>query len=167
MDDLVARSTPWSAETVPTQRHGSTSSQRPGTAVSPSSTSLLLASSCIGERRDGRMATEKFKWVHLTTKHVSSINMHHVSDAQHAANGASAAEQSPDLAHDSPQFIKKLSSVTYFKAVSCSSCESGGILVEVQKFIDARRHMRQSFDSMQTTKILRSGHRDILKLVTS
>ena len=35
--------------------------------------------------------------------------------AQHAANGTSAKEQSPDLAHDSPQFLRKRSSLIYFK----------------------------------------------------
>ena len=30
------------------------------------------------ESRNGRMAKEKLTWVHLTTQHVSSINMHHV-----------------------------------------------------------------------------------------
>ena len=42
--------------------------------------------------------------------------------AQHAANGTSAREQSPDLAHDSPQFLKKRSSLTYFKGTRQLIC---------------------------------------------
>ena len=42
--------------------------------------------------------------------------------AQHAANGTCAAEQCPDLAHDSPQFIKKWSTLTCFEETTKLRC---------------------------------------------
>ena len=60
------------------------------------------------------MATEKLTWVHLTTKHGSSVIYEPLSVAQHAANGTSAAEQYPGLAHDTSRFILKR---TFFEKI--------------------------------------------------
>ena len=125
------------------------------------------------ESRNGRMAKDKLTWVHLTTQHVSSINMHHVmlrsmrrtarvqgSSLQILLMILRSSSRNGELFH-----ILSGNETADMRTVSCSSCESG-IMVELQNSLF---DMRQSFDMMQTTKKklhLRSGHRDILMLVT-
>ena len=98
------------------------------------------------ESRNGRMAKEKLTWVHLTTQHVSSINVRHVMlrSMRRTARVQGSSLQILLMILRSSSRNGEL-----FHILSGNETADMRIMVELQNSLFDKR---QSFDMMQTTK---------------